>query len=691
MTVAICAPYRQRVPPRLPPGLGQYGLELTQVLANRAVALLDFRNTKQSGIMLSHSYRILLIEDDPSSAGSIWCMVQGGHDHAFQMSSAESLRIAAAKLASEKFDAVLLDTHVCDFKVLAATPEIRSHGGPLPVVVLVSQKEEELGKQSVTEGAAEYLLKETLNQELLRRTLRYAIELERAEKAAQRCKQRFHDLFENSKDILFTLDLDGNITSLNKSGEEVMGLSRSEALQNNIKSLVAPEHHGVCREMMQRILNEEALPHFEIQMIRKDGQRVVLEASARPIQSSGKKEGVQGIARDVTERRHLENVARQSQKMEAIGRLSGGLAHDFNNLLCVIIGHTEVLSERLDPSDSAVNNVTQIKKAADSAAALTRQLLAFSRKQVFHPQYLDLNAIVVDTEKLLGRLIGEHIELFTSLDPTLGQVFADPVQIEQVLMNLVLNARDAMPQGGKLTIETSNINLEEKHESKRSFVPAGKYVLFAVTDTGCGMDEETQNRIFEPFYTTKELGKGTGLGLATVYGIVKQSGGFIWVYSECGRGTTFKVYLPRADRIPTPPRPSKQLMSVQNGTETVLLVEDAEPLRVLIKEILMNCGYKVLDAENGNEAIQIARNLRKPIHLLLTDVIMPGMGGEQLAAQLSRFLPDMKVLYMSGYPNDGIVRSGILANGVALLEKPFTREILARSVRQVLDEDRVIS
>ncbi len=634
--------------------------------------------------MLARLYRILLIEDDPSLAQSIWCMVQGGQDLVFQVVSAESLRAASSKLASEKFDAVLLDANVREFKRLASITEICSHGGPLPIVVLVSQKEEELGKQSLTEGAAEYLLKESLNQELLRKTLRYAIEFERVENAAWKCEQRFHDLFENTKDILFTLDLVGNITSLNKSGEEVMGLSRSEALRNNIKNLVAPEHHGICREMMQRVLNEEPLQNFEIQMIRKDGQRVILETSVRLIQSGGKKEGVQGIARDVTERRRLENIVRQSQKLEAIGRLAGGLAHDFNNLLCVIIGHTEILSAGLAPTDSAVNNVTQIKKASDSAAALTRQLLAFSRKQVFHPQALDLNAIVVDTEKLLGRLIGEHIELFTALDPALGQVLVDPAQVEQVLMNLILNARDAMPRGGKLTIETSNIHMEEKHESNRSSVPAGKYVLFSVTDTGCGMDQETQNRIFEPFYTTKELGKGTGLGLATVYGIVKQSGGFIWVYSECGHGTTFKVYLPRVDNLPAPPPPSKQLMGVHTGTETVLLVEDAEPLRILIKEILTNCGYKVLVAENGNEAIRIAQDFRGPIHLLLTDVIMPGMGGEKLAAQLLRFLPEMKVLYMSGYPYDGIVRSGILETGVTLLEKPFTREILTRHVGQVL-------
>jgi two-component system cell cycle sensor histidine kinase/response regulator CckA len=641
--------------------------------------------------MPSQSYRILLIENGSSLVQSIWCLVQGGRDPAFHVVSAESLRTAASKLASEQFDAVLLDTHVRDYERLAGVTELRSRVGLLPIVVLVSQKEKELGEQSLAEGATEYLFKESVSQELLRRTLRYAIELDRAQNAARRFEQRFCDLFENAKDIVFTLDLDGNIISLNKSGEEVLGLSRSEPLQININSLVVPEHQGVCREMMQRILNEEPLQQVEIQLIRKDGRRVVLETSARLIHSGGKKEGVQGIARDVTDRRHLENIARQSQKLEAVGRLSGGLAHDFNNLLCVISGHVEILSGRPDLADSALNSVTQIKKAADSAAALIRQLLAFGRKQVIYPRALDLNAVVVDTEKLLGRLIGEHIELVTGLDPTLGQVLADPVQIEQVLINLALNARDAMPQGGKLTIETSNVNLEAGHESKHSYIPAGNYVRFAVTDTGCGMDEQTQSRIFEPFFSTKELGKGTGLGLATVYGIVKQSGGFIWVYSEYGYGTTFKVYLPRVDAPLAPLHPREQPTVTEQRTETVLLVEDFEPLRTLIREMLLNCGYKVLDAENGDGAIQIAREAGGLIHLLLTDVIMPGMGGQKLAQHLLRILPEMKVLYMSGYPNDGIAHSGILATGVALLEKPFTRETLTRAVRQVLDKHPTIS
>jgi signal transduction histidine kinase/ActR/RegA family two-component response regulator len=465
-----------------------------------------------------------------------------------------------------------------------------------------------------------------------------------------------------------------------------MGWSKSEALHQNIRNFVAPEHFHLCGQMMQRVMNEEPLQHFEISLLRKDGRKVLLETSARMIYSDGKMEGVQGIARDVTERRQLENMVRQSQKLEAVGRLSGGLAHDFNNLLCVISGHAEILSERLAASDKAIHSITQIKKAADSAAALTRQLLAFSRKQVFHPRTLDLNAIVFETEKLIGRLIGEDIEVSTSLQPMLGHVRVDPVQIEQVLINLVLNARDAMPQGGKLIVETRNVDLEENSPSRREIVPAGKYVVVAVTDTGCGMDEETLSRIFEPFYTTKELGKGTGLGLATVYGIVKQSGGFIWVYSEPGQGATFKVYLPRVENPLTTGATDKPGLEVLQGTETVLLVENAEPLRALAKEFLKNSGYAVLDAENGKEALRIASAFGGPIHLLLTDVIMPGMGGKQLAAQLTSLRPATKVLYMSGYPNDGIVQSGILATGVVFLEKPFTREILLRKVRQVLDE-----
>jgi two-component system cell cycle sensor histidine kinase/response regulator CckA len=636
-------------------------------------------------------YRILVMENDSSSTQNICGMLENHQNSPFQIVLAKSGQGVVPSLVFESVDALLLDMHSLNGAGLARLRELHSQFSSLPILALVPVSDHALGHRVLEVGAAEYLVKENLSSELLQKSLKYAIERTRAEAAARQSEERFHELLENTKDILFTLDLEGNVTFLNKSAEDVLGWSRSEARQINIKSLVAPEHLNLCSQMMQRIVNEEPLQHFEISMQRKDGRKVLLQVSARLIRSNGRKEGVQGIARDVTERRHLENMVQQAQKLEAIGRLSGGLAHDFNNLFCVISGHTELMSERLESDHPAFRNLAQIKKAVDSASSLTRQLLAFSRKQVFHPRVLDLNGVVLETQKLMGRLVGGHIELFTSLNPQLRHVRVDPVQMEQVLLNLVLNARDAMPTSGKLTIATSNVDLEEGARSKRAIVPAGNYVVLSVTDNGCGMDEETQSRIFEPFYTTKELGKGTGLGLASVYGIVKQSGGFIWVYSEPGQGTTIKVYLPRVDNPATPLPFENSRPEARRGTETVLLVENAESLRTLAKELLKSSGYAVLDAENGKEALRIASAFAGTIHLLLTDVIMPGMGGKQLAQQVTSLRPATRVLFMSGYSNDGIVQSGILTSEAPLLEKPFTREILLRRVRQVLDEVEQVS
>jgi two-component system cell cycle sensor histidine kinase/response regulator CckA len=641
--------------------------------------------------MESTLYRILVMENDSSSTQNICGLLENKRNSPFQIVLAKSGQGVVPSLVFESVDALLLDMHSLNGAGLARVRALHSQFNFLPILALVPASDNALGHRVLEVGAAEYLVKETLSSELLQKALKYAIERTRAEAAARQSEERFHELLENTKDILFTLDLEGNVTLLNKSAEDVMGWSRSETRQINIKNLVAPEHLNLCSQMMQRIVNEEPLQHFEISMLRKDGRKVLLQVSARLICSNGRKEGVQGIARDVTERRHLENMVQQAQKLEAIGRLSGGLAHDFNNLFCVISGHTELMSERLESDHPAIRNLAQIKKAVDSASSLTRQLLAFSRKQVFHPRVLDLNGVVLEAQKLMGRLVGGHIELFTSLNPQLGHVRVDPVQMEQVLLNLVLNARDAMPTSGKLAIATSNVDLEEGAKSKRAIVPAGSYVVLSVTDNGCGMDEETQSRIFEPFYTTKELGKGTGLGLASVYGIVKQSGGFIWVYSEPGQGTTIKVYLPRVDNSPASLPFENSSTEARRGSETVLLVENAESLRTLAKEFLKSSGYAVLDAENGKEALRIASAFAGTIHLLLTDVIMPGMGGKQLAEQLTSLRPTARVLFMSGYSNDGIVQSGILTSEAPLLEKPFTREILLRRVRQVLDEVEHVS
>ncbi|HYK39107.1 MAG TPA: ATP-binding protein, partial [Candidatus Eremiobacteraceae bacterium] len=636
--------------------------------------------------MQSHVYQILFVTESSSNDQRVTSLLQDAEDYVFSVRKMVPSPHIAAHMSFCKWDAVIWDLSNPTKDDLDALKSVCSGSNSFPVIALISEERKQIGRQAIDLGASEYFPTNQLSKELLQRGLRYAIERSKEKISVRQIEQRFSDLFENTNDILFTLDLEGRVTSVNKAAEDILGWSRTDALQINIKSLVAPEYVAVCTEMMRRILNEEPLQHFEIGLIDKHGRKVLLEASARLIRLDGKKSGVQGIARDVTERRHLENAVHQSQKLEAIGRLSGGLAHDFNNLLCVISGHSELLAEQFQSNGTALRSIMQIRKATDSAASLTRQLLAFSRRQVIHPQILDLNSIVAETEKLLGRLIDENIEFYTALDPTLGRVRVDPVQMEQVILNLVLNARDSMPQGGKLTIGTSNIELEDAHQSKRSMIPAGQYVLLSITDTGSGMNEETQSRIFEPFYTTKEFGKGTGLGLATVYGIVKQSGGYIWVYSEEGRGTTFKIYLPRAISALTAARSVRRNTEMLRGTETIFVVEDSEPLRALTRDFLLASGYKVLEAANGEDALRLARAHEGEIDLLLTDVVMPKLGGKLLVDELLQFRPKTRVLFMSGYPNDGILQAGILTERVPLLEKPFTREILAERVRQMLDE-----
>jgi signal transduction histidine kinase/CheY-like chemotaxis protein len=385
-----------------------------------------------------------------------------------------------------------------------------------------------------------------------------------------------------------------------------------------------------------------------------------------------------------------EEELRQSQKMEAVGRLAGGIAHDFNNLLTVITGYSQLLLGRRGSDAPDRVEIEEINTAGARAAALTRQLLAFSRRQVLQPKVLELNAVVGNMERMLRPLIGEDIALHTVLQPQLGRVLADPGQIEQVIMNLAVNARDAMPHGGRLTIETANVELNETYARRLLTITPGPHVLLAVSDTGCGMDAETQKRIFEPFFTTKERGKGTGLGLSTVYGIVKQSGGSIWVYSEPGRGTTFKIYLPRVEAPAESVEPDTARARPPTGTETILLVEDEAGVRSLGRAALQVYGYTVLEATDGDEAIRICDGRRDAIHLLVTDMVMPEMDGRTLAERLTARLPRMKVLYLSGYAGGAIVENGLLNTGAAFLPKPFTPLTLARKVREVLDADPAV-
>jgi two-component system, cell cycle sensor histidine kinase and response regulator CckA len=382
--------------------------------------------------------------------------------------------------------------------------------------------------------------------------------------------------------------------------------------------------------------------------------------------------------------RQSEDYLRQSQKMEAVGRLAGGVAHDFNNLMTVIMGRSELLMTGLDEADPLRRNADEIKRTAERAVALTRQLLAFSRKQVLTPKVLDLNVVVANMDRMLRRLIGEDIDLVTVLGPALERVKADPGQIEQVIMNLAINARDAMPSGGKLTIETANVYLDHAYARKHAAVRPGPYVMLSVSDNGTGMDADTQSHIFEPFFTTKDQGKGTGLGLATVYGIVKQSEGYIWVYSEPGWGTSFKMYLPRIADAPEPLEPVPAVAQPR-GSETVLLVEDEDGVRELTREILTMNGYTVIAARHGAEALEVCQRHSGEIALILTDVVMPQMSGHELMERIRPLRPSLKVLYMSGYTDKAIVRHGMLTGDIAFLQKPFTPDALARKVREVLD------
>jgi signal transduction histidine kinase len=440
------------------------------------------------------------------------------------------------------------------------------------------------------------------------------------------------------------------------------------------------DHHG----LRDRVFRGETLRGIETTTRKKDGTPVTVNRAAAPLHdAAGQVTGMMLIAADLTEIRRLEVQYRQAQKMEAVGRLAGGIAHDFNNLLTAILGTTGLLLESGTDARTRID-VEEIEQAAQRAAGLTRQLLVFSRQQVLEPRVLDLNAVVGDLQRMLGRLIAENIELRTELADEVGAVQADPGQLQQAIVNLVVNARDAMPNGGRVTIETANVDLDPRQLEADTLTRPGEYVMLAVHDTGVGMDAATKARLFEPFFTTKEPGRGTGLGLATVYSIVKQSGGYIWVYSEVGHGTTFKIYLPRV--AGTPQRVIAQTPApLLGGSETVLVVEDQTEVRELTKRMLEGRGYTVLTAENGGHALQVAAQHAKRIDLLLTDVVMPGVNGRELAVQLAQQRRGIKVLFVSGYTGEAIRQHGLLELGAAFLQKPFTPDVLARKVRDVLD------
>jgi two-component system cell cycle sensor histidine kinase/response regulator CckA len=516
------------------------------------------------------------------------------------------------------------------------------------------------------------------------------IERKRAEEELRESEERYRLLFESNPQPMWVYDLDTlGFLAVNQSAVKHYGYSREEFLSMTIKDIRPSEDLPALYQAVSfRADGVETAGRWK--HLKKDGTLIEVEITCHLLVFDGLQAELV-LANDVTERNRLEAALlateqqlRQSQKLEAIGQLAGGIAHDFNNLLTVIGGYSSILLNKLEQDSPFRVSVEEIKKASDRAAALTRQLLAFSRKQILQPKILDLNVVVSDLDRMVRRLIGEDIDLLAITDPKLGQVKADPGQLEQVLLNLIVNARDAMPSGGKLTIETANALLSPDYALSHG-TPDGPYVMLAVSDTGCGMDTDLQKHVFEPFFTTKAPGKGTGLGLATVYGIVKQSDGHIWLYSEVEKGTCFKIYLPRVDEVVAGQVPTGGLRLAPKGTETLLLVEDEDQVRQIVKAILEQQGYDVLEAANGEEALKIAEAHGSRLHLLMTDLVMPQMSGRELAEQLSNTLPNLKVLYMSGYTDDAIVRHGLLDASLSFIQKPFDAATVARKVREVLD------
>jgi PAS domain S-box-containing protein len=508
----------------------------------------------------------------------------------------------------------------------------------------------------------------------------------KAEEEIRQSQRKLRIHFEHTPLAVVEWDLNFRVAAWNPSAERIFGYTRDEALGQHASFIVPSQYRQQVDHVWQALLTQSGGARSTNDNITKNSRHISCEWYNTPlVDESGRVLGVASLVQDVTDRVALEDRLRQSQKMEAVGRLAGGVAHDFNNLLTVILGYAQILADGVPPGSRLADGTGQIKSAAERAAGITRQLLAFSRKQVLSPRIINLNDTMMNLDSLLRRLIGEDIEVLTVPDNDLGSVQADPGQIEQVIMNLALNARDAMPNGGKLTLETANVHLDTSYASEHQPIAPGRYVMLAVSDTGEGMGPEVQARIFEPFFTTKEVGKGTGLGLSTVYGIVKQSGGYIWVYSEPGSGTTFKIYFPCVDQAAETQGADKRPDSALRGTETVLLVEDDSQLRQLSSSVLAHCGYRMLVANGPEEGIAIARANHKDIRLLITDVVMPGMNGRQLAQQILQVAPKMRVLYISGYTNNAIVHYGVLDKGLWFLPKPFTLSALISKVREVLD------
>jgi hypothetical protein len=633
---------------------------------------------------------LLIVEDNPDDADLLLRELRrAGFDPEWSRVETEPDFLAALQNPPE---IILSDYSMPHFSGLRALELLRASGRDIPFILISGTVGEDVAVQAMRDGATDYLLKDrparlgsAVKRALAEKQLR--VEGQEAEVAQARLAERMRFALQNANVGIWDLDYTTGIIRGSEIFESHLGLLPG-TFGGTVGALVAAIH-PLDRDAMGETIAEVSRAGGDFSAVyrtlRPGGTvawvngmgRVQLGADGEPLRGIG-------ISLDVTERHTLEEQFHQAQKMEAVGRLAGGVAHDFNNLLTVILGFCELSIGDLEPGDPRRADIEEIRKAGERAAGLTRQLLAFSRKQIIEPIVLDLNLIATDMRPMLCRLIGEDVKVVLALRPDLAPVRADRGQVEQVVMNLAVNARDAMLKGGILTIETANVELDEHYAKTHQTVKPGAYVALTVSDTGTGMTPEVQARLFEPFFTTKEVGKGTGLGMATVYGIVTRSGGSVGVYSEIGKGTSFKVYFPRADAAEIVLAGAPPVAPVRVGTQTVLVVEDEEGLRELAKRLLQRQGYTVLVAANADEALRLFE-AHQSIDVILTDVVMPGASGPELTRQLVEQRPALRVIYMSGYTEDAIVQHGVLKPGIAFLNKPFNSETLGTKIREVLE------
>jgi PAS domain S-box-containing protein len=606
--------------------------------------------------------RVLLVEDNPGDARLFTELLRDAGASNLTMVHVDRLSAAMDHMHGGSFDVMLLDLSLPDADGLDTLVRAHAHAPKIPIVVLTGHDDEALAVRAVRSGAQDYLVKGHVDGELLVRSIRYASERGRSLEALERREEHYRSLIEHSLDLISILNLDGTIRYASPSHERLLGYPAGELVGRNALSFV---HADDSARVQSALVNGNNGRAVECRVYHRDGSLRVLESFSRDLSHVAGVNGMVVNSRDITERKRLEEQLHHSQRLEAVGRLAGGVAHDFNNLLMVITGYSHMLLDAMHPSDPARLDLEQVVKASERATDLTRQLLAFSRRQGVRASLVDLNALVREMDRMLRRVLGEEIELCVNLDPQLKAVSADAGQIEQVILNMAVNARDAMPGGGNLTLETRN-----------AATPARDCVTLTVRDTGIGMDAPVLSRIFEPFFTTKE--HGTGLGLATSYGIIKENGGDLRVESAPGKGTTFRIELPVAAQ------PADQLemaakAKAANGTETILLVEDQDGVRRVVETMLKRHGYHVLSSASSKDALAAADQHSGVIHLLITDMVMPGMSGRKMAECLVERRPNMKVLYVSGYGD-----AAISASDAYFLQKPFSTEELATKVREML-------